>query len=118
MNKLKDWFEAHDGRKIIKLSNYLDIYEKHFAKFIDRKPCILEIGVCHGGSLQMWKAYFGAGCHVNGIDINPSCIEVEEDGRRRILNTSAGLRNPTAIPLVRFLVAGQIQRPLSNNNSD
>jgi len=28
----------------------------------------------------MWKNYFGDGCQIIGIDINPNCIEAEEDG--------------------------------------
>jgi hypothetical protein len=34
---------------------------------------IAEVGVQSGGSLEMWKAVLGAGCHVYGLDINPKC---------------------------------------------
>lgn len=40
---------------------------------------ILEIGVMHGGSLQMWKEYFGPRAKVYGVDINPKCKEFEEE---------------------------------------
>ncbi|HEY6240621.1 MAG TPA: class I SAM-dependent methyltransferase [Burkholderiales bacterium] len=33
----------------------------------------MEIGVFHGGSLQMWHRYFGPGTYVVGIDIDPRC---------------------------------------------
>jgi 23S rRNA U2552 (ribose-2'-O)-methylase RlmE/FtsJ len=33
----------------------------------------LEIGVDRGGSLQMWRNYFGPQAIIFGIDINPEC---------------------------------------------
>ena len=30
---------------------------------------IVEVGIGHGGSLQMWKNYFGEGAQIHGIDI-------------------------------------------------
>lgn len=38
----------------------------------------MEIGVYRGGSLQMWKNYFGEGTRVIGIDITPETKEFEE----------------------------------------
>jgi ubiquinone/menaquinone biosynthesis C-methylase UbiE len=35
---------------------------------------ILEIGVYSGGSLDMWRDYFGPTAHVTGIDIQPACM--------------------------------------------
>jgi hypothetical protein len=72
-------FNAHRGRQIDKWEHYFDIYEKHFAKYVNRSPRVLEIGVDHGGSLQMWKSYFGKGAEILGVDINPACKEYEED---------------------------------------
>lgn len=41
---------------------------------------MLEIGVFGGGSLQMWKEYFGPGCKIIGIDIDPECKQhADED---------------------------------------
>jgi hypothetical protein len=40
---------------------------------------ILEIGVSQGGSLQMWKDYFGEKAKIFGIDIDPRCKTLEED---------------------------------------
>jgi hypothetical protein len=40
---------------------------------------VLEIGVSHGGSLQIWKEYFGPQAEIMGIDIDPRCKEYEED---------------------------------------
>ncbi len=79
MNKLHDGFRnptvaevfaAHTGRQIDKWEHYFPIYEKHFAKYVGKSPRVLELGVDHGGSLQMWKAYFGPGAVIVGVDIN------------------------------------------------
>lgn len=47
--------------------HYFDIYERHFEKFIGKGINILEIGVSHGGSLQMWKDYFGDKAMIFGL---------------------------------------------------
>jgi hypothetical protein len=72
-------FETHAGRQIDKWSHYLDIYEKHFARFRGKSPRVLELGVDHGGSLQLWKRYFGPGAEIIGVDINPVSV-FEEPG--------------------------------------
>jgi len=39
----------------------------------------MEIGVYQGGSLQMWKNYFGPKARIYGVDINPKCKSLEEE---------------------------------------
>jgi len=34
---------------------------------------MLEIGVSFGGSLEMWREYFGPEATIFGIDIDPEC---------------------------------------------
>jgi cephalosporin hydroxylase len=57
----------------------LPIYERHFCRFRNQPLTFLEIGVFKGGSLQLWKQYFGPFARVIGLDIDPSCKAVEED---------------------------------------
>jgi hypothetical protein len=76
---LYDLFLAHRGRLIDKWEHYFPIYEKHFAKYVGKSPRVLEIGVSHGGSLQLWKQYFGADAQITGVDIDPRCAEYAED---------------------------------------
>ncbi|MEP6967851.1 MAG: class I SAM-dependent methyltransferase, partial [Pseudomonadota bacterium] len=40
----------------------------------------LEIGVAKGGSLQMWRRYFGPLARIVGLDIDPKCARHEEGG--------------------------------------
>ena len=79
MQPLELYFTENTGRLINKWQNYFDVYERYFAAFRDKEVVILEIGVFHGGSLQMWKSYFGDKAKIYGIDINPRCKELEEE---------------------------------------
>jgi len=77
---LHRYFLNNNGRTIHKCNHYFDIYERHFSRFRDKSPVVLEIGVGLGGSLQMWKAYFGPGAKIIGIDVQPNRKDFEEDG--------------------------------------
>ncbi len=80
---LEAYFDAHEtGPGITKWRHYFSIYERHFAKFRGREVHIVEIGIGSGGSLGMWKDYFGSGTHVYGVDIKPECRVYEEPGTR------------------------------------
>jgi hypothetical protein len=74
VNELGAYFLAHDnGPGIFKWEHYFEIYHRHFQKFIGREVHILEIGVFSGGSLEMWRQYFGDRCRVYGVDIEEAC---------------------------------------------
>jgi hypothetical protein len=79
MNDLELYFRENKGRLIHKCVNYFDIYDQYFSIYRNREIVILEIGVNHGGSLQMWKHYFGSKAKILGIDINPECKKFEEE---------------------------------------
>jgi predicted O-methyltransferase YrrM len=76
---LLDFFENKPHRMIHKWMHYFEIYERHFAKFRGKPMSMLEFGVLHGGSLQMWKYYFGKEARIYGADINPRCAELAEE---------------------------------------
>jgi cephalosporin hydroxylase len=71
-------FLTHDGRLVDKWSQYFPVYERHLRRFVDRPILFLEIGVGEGGSLQMWKKFFGPHARLVGLDINSRCKEYEE----------------------------------------
>jgi 23S rRNA U2552 (ribose-2'-O)-methylase RlmE/FtsJ len=56
-----------------KWHHYFSIYERYFAQFRDRPIALLEIGVARGGSLRLWRDYFGSTAQITGIDIDPDC---------------------------------------------
>ena len=77
---LHRYFLNNPHKRLHKWLHYFDIYETHFARFRGKSPVIVEIGVMGGGSLEMWKEYFGSGSRVIGIDINPACKAHESEG--------------------------------------
>jgi 23S rRNA U2552 (ribose-2'-O)-methylase RlmE/FtsJ len=66
-------FAGNKGKVVHKWHHYIPLYEKYFSNFRNRKIRFLEIGVSKGGSLQMWRKYFGRDAIIFGIDINPEC---------------------------------------------
>ena len=77
-NPLLEYFEQNKDRLIYKWVHYFDIYHRYFNKFRGRPVKMLEIGVYHGGSLQIWKDYFGSEANIVGIDIDPKCKNLAE----------------------------------------
>jgi hypothetical protein len=43
---------------------------------------VVEIGIFSGGSLGMWRSYFGKSAHIYGVDIEPACRAYESPGTR------------------------------------
>lgn len=70
-SRLFELFKNHKGRLLWKWDHYLNLYDRHFGKF--EAPRLLEIGVWQGGSLELWRKYFGPGATICGIDIDPGC---------------------------------------------
>ena len=79
MNPLEKFFTSNRGPLLNKWLHYFDIYDRHFARFRGRDIVVVEIGVYHGGSLGMWKSYFGPGAKLVGVDINPRALKFADD---------------------------------------
>lgn len=79
MNDLERYSLENDRRLLLKWQHYFDIYDRHFSRFRGTDVHVLEFGVFQGGSLQMWKDYFGPQSKLYGVDINPECRRLEEE---------------------------------------
>ena len=79
-SSLRRYFERNDGHLIDKWVHYFDIYERHFAPFRRSDVRLLEIGISHGGSLQMWRSYLGRRATIVGVDIEPRVADLAEPG--------------------------------------
>lgn len=77
-NPLEEYFRANQGRLIHKWIHYFAIYDTHFRRFRQTPVTVLEFGIFHGGSLQMWKSYFGPRARIIGVDIDPRCADLAE----------------------------------------
>lgn len=65
-------FKQHRGRRCSKWQHYFSVYDRHLFHLIGQEFTLLEIGVAQGGSLQLWKKYFGGRVSVVGIDLDPN----------------------------------------------
>jgi hypothetical protein len=89
MNDLEAYFLNNPGRMIHKWLPYFEVYERHLSRFRGSEVHVVEIGVYQGGSLQMWKHYFGERAHIWGVDINPAVKQFEEHRIRIIIGDQA-----------------------------
>lgn len=62
-----------------KHSNYFPIYDKLFHPFISTQIVFVEVGVMYGGSLYMWRNFFGKSARIIGIDNNASAKQFSND---------------------------------------
>jgi hypothetical protein len=66
---------------------YLDVYETYFRKFVGRAPVVMEVGVQSGGSLQMWRKYFGPDAQIWGVDVDSGILNLGQyyDDKTRLI---------------------------------
>lgn len=64
----------------LKYKNYFPVYERLFSRFRKKKITFVEIGVLSGGSLFMWRNYFGKDARIIGVELNPEAKRFEKDG--------------------------------------
>ena len=89
-NPLEEYFDAYvEGPGIWKFRHYFDIYHRHLAKFRGQPVHILEIGVYSGGSLAMWRDYFGPESCIYGVDIEAACRCYESERTRIFIGDQA-----------------------------
>ena len=89
-NPLREFFDSRkEGPGIWKLNHYFDIYNRHFHQFRGQEVHVLEIGVYSGGSLDMWRNYFGSKAIIYGVDIEPDCRAYEKDGIKIFIGDQA-----------------------------
>ena len=73
----------------LKWKNYFYIYDKLFEKYRNKKIIFVEIGVFSGGSLFMWKNFFGKKAKIIGIDLNPESKKFEKYGFKIFIGNQA-----------------------------
>lgn len=72
-SELLEIFANNEEFIVHKWHHYIPLYERYFSSFRGQNVRFLEVGVGEGGSLQMWRKYFGDDAIIFGIDINPEC---------------------------------------------
>ena len=87
MESLQDIHKRHSGRLVNKWRHYLEIYDQFLPPYRKQDVIILEFGVAHGGSLQLWRNYFGPSAKIFGVDVNPECKKFEEGNTKVIIGS-------------------------------
>ena len=88
-----------------KWHNYFAVYERELDPWRECQPKVLEIGVRHGGSLALWRDYFGEGATIVGVDIDPACaqydrgdegihVHIGDQGDREFMRNVATMMGP------------------------
>lgn len=79
--------QNHTGNRFVKWAQYFEIYDEHFTVFLEKRRArgvvsplrVLEVGVWRGGSLELWRKYFGKAAIIFGVEINPNYPRVGQE---------------------------------------
>ncbi|MBZ1350148.1 class I SAM-dependent methyltransferase [Alcaligenaceae bacterium LF4-65] len=64
----------------LKHSSYFQVYSDLFEKYRNQDITFVEVGVLNGGSLFMWREFFGPRARIIGVELNPAAKKWENDG--------------------------------------
>ena len=62
-----------------KWNNYFEVYDEILKPYQNKNPNFLEIGVAHGGSLELWLKYFENNINLYAVDINKDFLDYKFD---------------------------------------
>tara|TARA_B100000965_G_scaffold274625_1_gene232593 strand:+ start:211 stop:1092 length:882 start_codon:yes stop_codon:yes gene_type:complete len=82
LNSSSKLFEIYKNLNLtsLKCDTYFQTYEELFNEYVGKEITFVEVGVLHGGSLLMWREYFGPKARIIGIDLDPRAKELEQKG--------------------------------------
>lgn len=80
--ELLEIYAAGSPQLVHKWHHYIPIYDRYFSSWRGKPVRFLEIGVSGGGSLTMWRKYFGDAAIIYGIDIDERCTQFDGHGGR------------------------------------
>jgi hypothetical protein len=63
-----------------KHSTYFQAYDDILSQYRGKEITFVEIGILGGGSLFMWRDFFGPQARIIGVDLNPSAKKWESEG--------------------------------------
>lgn len=64
---------GNQGPSVDKWIHYLPVYDRLFSPYVGKPVRFLEIGVYRGGSMKLWREFFGSSAIIYGVDVNPAC---------------------------------------------
>lgn len=102
-NYFREYAARTGDRELHKWEHYLDIYPKLVGHLQGKDISFLEIGVWKGGSIDMWRGYFGKDARLTFLDIDPACkdlalpgtvVEIGDQADQEFLSVMADRRGP------------------------
>lgn len=69
--------KSKEGRPFNKHTNFADIYTRLLTPYINKDMTLVELGVSHGGSLQLWREFLGDKVNIHGLDVAEHCLYSE-----------------------------------------
>ncbi|QWD16522.1 class I SAM-dependent methyltransferase [Polynucleobacter paneuropaeus] len=63
-----------------KHTSYFQVYQEIFKKYQGREVTFVEVGCMNGGSLFMWRDFFGKNARIIGVDFNPAANKWKDFG--------------------------------------
>lgn len=76
MGKYSDIWHNKIRHKSDKWDHYFDIYDHCLSKFYGKRISLLEIGVQHGGSLEVAQNLFDSKSTISGLDVDKRCLNL------------------------------------------
>jgi len=64
----------------LKHNTYFHVYDKIFSGYRDKDITFVDVGVAAGGSLYMWRDFFGSNARIIDIEFNPEAKVLEKEG--------------------------------------
>ena len=82
INKNSETFRLFSESSIFshKWESYFNVYDKIFSPYKNKEITFVEVGVSAGGSLSIWRKFFGNKARIIGIDLNPDAKKLEDLG--------------------------------------
>jgi cephalosporin hydroxylase len=90
MKTLEEIFKQNTGRRVCRHNHVLEAYAQYFERFRGQPVRVLEIGIKEGGSLLMWREYFGDRASVFGLDITTAAADSGMNDESQILVLAPG----------------------------
>lgn len=60
---------SREGRYLNKHTHFAEIYDELLLPYVDNPVVLVELGVSHGGSLQLWREFLGPSANIIGFDV-------------------------------------------------
>jgi hypothetical protein len=77
---------VHSSHRVLhKVEHYFELYDRYFSKYRNKPVRVLEVGIYKGGSLDLWRKFFGEEATLFGVDIDPQTRNIVDKSVKVII---------------------------------